>query len=621
MSTRTLPLGVVFALSLGASEIMGVPLVFADLRILATSDVHMHVTGWDALRDEVVAGKGMDVLANRIGAARKDAPGSCLLVDNGDALQGTPMGEVCSGWTNDQTHPWAAIVNALDYDAVGLGNHDFDFGIPFLETVVSQIKVPTLCASFASGGVDGVAATALLRRELTCSDGQDRPITIGVTSVLPPQTQVWNEASLTGKLSFHSGIDAARRSVARLRADGADVVLMLCHSGLTACPESEDTENFAADLARDIDGIDAMVMGHVHECFPHSDGPKDVHGVPAVMPGYGAQALGVMDLRLSWSHTGWAVADQSAALVKPQRQDTARPDITVLAAPAIQDTRAELDVPLGESAAGFHSYFDMLQSGMAGALVARAMIASLKARVADTELADLPMVASVAATALGGRIGPRNYVEVPAGTVRSRHVSMLTPFFDTVWGGVLTGAELRVWAERSAAFFASDVADKGYLVAPDAPSFNFDILHGLHTEIDPLRAPMFDLGGRFVNRDTQRVQALFHNGQPVMPDARFLVALTSYRAVGGGGFPGLGDSARVLRTTDCLKGALRHLIRTDPQAFAPAPSVWRLAPGRPIRVVIETSPNAQSHLEDIARFDPQVIGETADGFLQLDVAL
>lgn len=595
------------------------PRIFADLRIVATSDVHMNITGWDALRDQAIQGRGMDVLATLIAHARATAPGTCVLVDNGDVLQGTPIGDVCADIDGASPHPWPAILNALRYDVVGLGNHDFDYGIPFLERIVAQTRAPTLCASFEQGGVTGVVPTTLLRRDIQCSNGTTQTLAIGVTSVLPPQTAVWNDRYLSGSVAFHTGKVAARRAVSHLRAQGADIVLVLCHSGLTAT--GDDDENFAATLAHEVDGIDAMVLGHTHQHFPKAGGPTDLNGVPAVMPGFGADVLGQIDLRLGWTTAGWHVAHHSAQLHRPAAVTAADAAVTALAAPALAQTRAQLNRVLTCTDTDVHSYFGMLQTGPCDALVARAMTRALARHVAGTDLAAVPCLASVAPMALGGRAGPQNFVDIPAGPVRARHIAMLTPYPNGIWGALLSGAELWRWAERSAAFFGPGHDGSNRLVNSDAPSFNFDMLHGLETVIDPFHPAMFDPLGRRVDSTGHRVRALMRNGVAIDEDAQFLVAITSYRGAGGGNFPGLHDEQRVLRTPLDLRAALHDDVAQNGVPQDISGSVWRFETDPGQRVIIETSPNAATYINEIANFAPEVIGENAAGFLEVSVAI
>lgn len=593
---------------------------FADLRILATSDVHMHLTGWDALRNDIVAGRGLDGLARRIQAARQGAPGLCLLMDNGDFLQGTPVGAECAQAPQDTPHPWAAMVNALDYDAIGLGNHDFDFGIALLESVVAQTNAPTLCASFSMGGVAGVLPQTLLRRDVRGSDGRVRALTIGVTSVLPPHTLAWNQRFLAGKIAFDPGVIAAERAVSDLKQQGADIVVLLCHSGLTS-NGADTSENFAAQVAQSVKGIDALVMGHTHRLFPKPGNAQDVHGIVAVMPGYGAEALGVIDLRLGWDGHGWSVAKSTSSLHAARASDRPSARLTELAAPAIIATRRALDVELTQTETGFHSYFDMLRPGLAGTIVARSMMRCIADAVRGTPLAALPLLASVAPMAVGGQIGPTNFAEVAPGPVRARHVAVLSPFRDAIWGAVLPGRDLFAWVERASDYYAPKSDALAHLVDPNAPSFNFDMLYGLEAVIDPFAPRTSGPDGQPLGQPSPRVLGLSYQCKPIDPDQPFLVALTSYRAGGGGRYPGLDDDTQIVRTQADQMAALRSDVAQfglpDPD---PTPA-WRFACPKPRRVIIHTSPNAQAHLHDIASFDPKVVGTNATGFLELNVAI
>ena len=159
------------------------------------------------------------------------------------------------------------------------------------------------------------------------------------------------------------------------------------------------------------------------------------------------------------------------------------------------------------------------------------------------------------------------------------------------------------------------------MVNGDAPSFNFDMLHGLETVIDPFRPAMFDPTGRHIDSSGQRVQALTRHGVTIGANDQFLVAITSYRGAGGGNFPGLHNDHRILRTPLDMRTALDDDVVLGGLPPSTTGSVWRFAPALGQRVVIETSPQAAKHLDDIAGFDPQIIGENAGGFLELSVAM
>lgn len=587
----------------------------------------MHLTGWDALRGAPVDDKGMDRLATVIREEKENAASGWLLLDNGDALQGTPMGDVCVEHVD--THPWPAVLNALNYDAVGLGNHDFDFGLPFMDAVMAQVNCPVLCANASSAAATCMTAYTILERELTCSDGQVRMLRIGVTSVLPPQTGVWNRRCLDGAVRFEGGVQAARLAVQELRDAGADVVIVLCHSGLTDGIDATG-ENFAAAIASDISGVDAMILGHTHLRFPGPDhagfatadtDAGTLSGVPAVMPAYAAAELGVIDLGLV--HDGvWRVASHHVRRREINADTAADAIVTQITQPYLAATEARLDTPIGHTSEHVHSWFSMLNPSGAEKVVARALSTTIEETVAGTDLAGLPLLASVAPAALGGRAGPSNFVNIEPGPFRERHVAMLCPYPNTVWAAVLTGAEIWDWIDRSLVYFAEGDADDMALTNPDAPAFNFDMIYGLEAEVDPFAPPAFDVNGHRVHRDSTRVRRLSHQGRDVDPRERFVLAMTSYRGAGGGNFPGIGPHTRTVRTDVELRQALRTTITSNETSptHSNAPC-WRFSSKSETRRVIHTAPAAEDHLADIASFAPNVLGLDRNGFLQVEVTV
>ncbi len=580
----------------------------------------MHLTGWDARSDRVLLARGFNRLASVIQAARSQAEGVCLLLDNGDSLQGTPTADIAATGAVDGPHAWADCLNALNYDAIGLGNHDFDYGVERLQEMFGDVDAPVLCANL-SGAPDALAAPyTILSRKAACSDGKTRTLRIGVTSVLPPQTLIWNNRLLAGHVSFSNPVRAAAQAVSDLRNAGVDLVITLCHAG----PDPEATvsdENFGMALLRNVPGIDACIFGHVHLRFPdkikENSAELDaesgtVCGVPSVMPGFAAECLGQIDLNLVWTGVNWEVAAHGVALLPAQ---DAVPDTTVtqIAAPFIHATRSSMNTPVSQTGHGFHTYFSMLQSGSAEAILAETMQTAITETIAQSAFADLPVLAAVAPTAAGGYGGPTNFVHVTKGVIRERHISMLCLYQNDIWATVMRGAQLYAYAEHAAMFFGDPRADSGNLVNPDSPVFNFDALHGLETVIDPF--------GRDNQGRMRRITDLRYCGQSIDPDAQFVVAMTSYRAAGGGTFPGLGDKAQLIRTKISLSDRLRSHLEHHPPGHMPASSVWRFADHVDAQVVIETSPDAAKFFDEIDAFSPRAVSVNGAGFLEVEVTL
>ncbi|MEO0403159.1 MAG: 5'-nucleotidase C-terminal domain-containing protein, partial [Pseudomonadota bacterium] len=344
-----------------------------------------------------------------------------------------------------------------------------------------------------------------------------------------------------------------------------------------------------------------------------------LHGVPTVMPGYAAEALGVIDLDLAWSQHGWQVTRHASGLRHHPPTIAPHPELAELTAPAITATRAALDVGVGRTPTGFHNYFEMLGTGTSTALIGAAMCAVITKRAAGTPLSDLPVIASVSPMALGGRGGTSNYVDVPQGVITERHLSMMCPYPNAVWAAVLTGAQVRAWAERAAVFFSPIPTGLSALVNPNAPSFNFDALYGLNTVVDPFAPVAYAVDGRPIAETATRIIAQSYQGKPIDASDRFLVAMTSYRGAGGGAFPGVG--CETIRTEVEVKDALRQLIRNGgPNEASPEPA-WHFSTGHKAPVLIETSPRATQHLDEIAKFNPIVAGKNSAGFLQLEVSI
>ncbi|NLG70171.1 MAG: 2',3'-cyclic-nucleotide 2'-phosphodiesterase, partial [Firmicutes bacterium] len=282
----------------------------SELVIMATTDVHANVYPWDyyANRQADVGLALVDTLVQRI---RAEHPGA-LLLDNGDLIQGTPLGYYVARvqpLRPGQAHPVIDVLNRMGYDAATLGNHEFNYGLDFLERTLEGARYPVVLANVYRPGTREPYFTpyVLLEREL---DG--RPITVGVIGFTPPQILVWDRSNLEGRLEVGDIVDAARRLVPEMRAKGADIVVALTHSG--ASPQARWQpgallENAAYALAREVPGIDVIVAGHSHLAIPgdglpeHPDGIVD--GVAMVQPSYWGRALGVVTLELEPEGDGW----------------------------------------------------------------------------------------------------------------------------------------------------------------------------------------------------------------------------------------------------------------------------------------------------------------------------
>lgn len=589
--------------------------ITAALRILATTDVHMHLTGWDLMREVDVPDRGLARLATRIAEAREDASGAVIVVDNGDSLQGTPLADHLQKRETVLDHPWVAAMNAIRYDAIGLGNHDFDFGLDYLSALAAACDAPVVCSNI-SPSPKIIVQTIESELILPCSDGVSRALKVGIVSFTPPETKNWNKGKLADHIDFLSPEEMLGPLTAQLRANGCDLVLALAHSGFAESETSGQKEFFADKLAKS-GLLDAMIAGHAHHHFPtFSDAAANglIHGVPCVMPGYAADVLGQIDLSLTWDGH-WCVTDACATLL-PAQGATESETIVAAVRPALDETDQSLQSIVGSLGQPIHSYFALVQPDAASGLVAEAMVDV----VVEAYGEDVPVLAAVAPQTCGGLGGPQNYVDVGTGPITERDSARLCPYPNEICAVPMSGADLREWIERSLAIFPESKPG-GALHDKAAFAFNFETISELDVQCDTTLPRRYDLAGELVRPDIYRTSDLRLRGKGVRDSDRFLLAMSGFRAGGAGGFPGLDCPDAHLRTGVRVQDALRDLLKRHEDWRPRLMPRWRLAPPVGLDAIFETGPGAANYLDEIARFSPTVDNETSDGFLRIKLRL
>ncbi|WP_185020735.1 bifunctional 2',3'-cyclic-nucleotide 2'-phosphodiesterase/3'-nucleotidase [Histidinibacterium lentulum] len=572
------------------------------LRILATSDLHAQILAHDYYTDGPAPGTGLAAVAALIRRLRDEVPGT-LTVDNGDFLQGSALADAAAETAADAPNPVIAAMNETGYDAVALGNHDFNYGLPFLDRALAEASFPALAANLTLVEPSArIAPWIILERVLQLSDGRAVTLRVGFIGLLPPQTVDWDSDSLSGRATTSDIVDSARSEVPRLRAAGADIVVALCHSGIGDALHTPGMENAAIPLAA-IPGIDALILGHTHGVFPGpatTSGPEvdpavgRLHGKPAVMPGYGGSHLGCLDLLLCPAARGWRITEATArALPVGCREDTA---VAAAAAPAHDRARRHMRRPIGRTVGPIHTFFSLAAPCPALTLVADAQRDHVTRLAPD--LPDLPLLSVAASYRAGGWGGPRNYIDVQAGPLAFRTATELYPYPNSLVVLEISGADLADWLERAASHFrlVAPGARGAPLLHPGIPSYMFDVIDGVTAAFDLSRPARYAPTGELIDRTHSRIADLRHGDRPVDPAARFLVITNSYRHGGGGQVPAA--TRGVLRWTSAAatRDAVASYIADRPEVVPEARSCWRLAALEPATTVhFETGIGASSH--------------------------
>jgi 2',3'-cyclic-nucleotide 2'-phosphodiesterase/3'-nucleotidase len=545
--------------------------------VMGTTDLHGNVFNWDYFTDAEFDDKAhndiglakVSTLVNQVRAEKGRR--NTLLIDAGDTIQGTQLSYYYAKVdpitaVGGPVHPMAQAMNAMDYDAAALGNHEFNYGIPVLRKFEEQCRFPLLGANALDAKTLRPAFAPYSMHRLRTPFGRD--VKVAVLGLTNPGIAIWDKANVQGKMTFPGLEEQAAKWVPKLRSMGADVVIVSAHSGSSGTSSYGDQlpyiENAAALVAEQVPGIDAILVGHAHTEIPEYFVTNKETGEQVVLsePLKWGQRLTLFDFELVWEKGCWKV-EKVGAQVLNSNTVAEDPKIVRLLSDEHEKVVAYVNQVIGTNAAEMTSAEAPYKDVPIIDLINHIQADTVRQALAGTEHAALPVLSQAACFSRSARI--------PAGEVTIRDVAGLYVFENTLEARLMTGAQLKAYLEFSANYFTQtapgEPVDPAKLTnANGTPDYNYDVVSGLSYEIDIARPA----GSRVTN--------VRFEGQPLADGATFVFAVNNYRANGGGNFPHVAAAPLLWSNSDEIRNTMIAWVKAkgaiDPAEFAAVD--WKL---------------------------------------------
>ncbi|MER7476544.1 5'-nucleotidase C-terminal domain-containing protein [Streptomyces sp. NPDC126510] len=539
--------------------------------VLGTTDLHGNVFNWDYFTDKEFDDKdhndvGLAKVSTLVNRVREEkGRRNTLLIDAGDTIQGTQLSYYYAKVDpitaeGGPVHPMAQAMNAMEYDAAALGNHEFNYGIPVLRKFEQQCRFPLLGANALDAKTLRPAFAPYSMHRLRTPHGRD--VKVAVLGLTNPGIAIWDKANVQGKMTFPGLEEQAAKWVPKLRSMGADVVIVSAHSGSSGTSSYGDQlpyiENAAALVAEQVPGIDAILVGHAHTEIPEYFVANKKTGKKVVLsePLKWGQRLTLFDFELVFEKGCWKVEKVGAKVLNSNTVEE-DPKITKLLSDEHEKVVAYVNQVIGTNAAEMTSAEAPYKDVPIIDLINHIQADTVKRALAGTEHAALPVLSQAACFSRSARI--------PAGQVTIRDVAGLYVFENTLEARLMTGAQMKAYLEFSANYYVQTAADAPVdpaklTNANGTPDYNYDVVSGLSYEIDIAKPA----GSRVTN--------VRFEGQPLADDAQFVFAVNNYRANGGGNFPHVAAARVLWSNSEEIRNTMIAWVKAkgsiDPAVFA-----------------------------------------------------
>ncbi|WP_234494639.1 2',3'-cyclic-nucleotide 2'-phosphodiesterase [Vibrio maritimus] len=622
------------------------------LRIIETTDIHTNVMDYDYYKDKPSQKIGLTRAATLVKEARGEVINS-VLVDNGDLIQGSPMGDYMAskGIKPGEIHPVYKAMNQLDYDVGNIGNHEFNYGLEFLNTTIEGANFPYISANVfdKKTGEHYFKPYLIKTHTFKDTDGNMHDVKVGYIGFVPPQIMVWDKKNLEGKVFAEDIKETAEKLVPQMKKEGADIIVAIPHSGVSSDPYKAGAENSTYYLS-EVEGIDAIAFGHSHAVFPGKgfdniqgvDNEKGtINGVAAVMPGRWGSHVGVMDLVLEQDGDSWKVANAQTE-ARPifdavNKKSLAEADKGIVDAVKGDHsaTRDFVNQPIGKANDVMYSFLALVQDDPTVQIVNLAQKDYVETMIqGDPDLDGLPVLSAAAPFKAGGRKNdPANFTEVESGQLTFRNAADLYLYPNTLVALKVTGKEVKEWLECSAGQFkqvdANSDKPQALIDWDGFRTYNFDVMDGVEYQIDVTQPARYDGDCKLLNENSERIVGLTYQGKPIDMKQTFIIATNNYRAYSNK-FPGTGSDFIAFDSPDENRSIVANYIskvsKEKGEVTPSADNNWSFAPittDVALDVRFETSPSdkAAQFINDKGQYPMKKVATDDVGFAVYQIDL
>ena len=558
------------ALVLLACSCFSLTAAHVKLTVLATTDLHGNIYPVDYYLD-TPSNRGLAKIATLVRAERAANPNN-LLIDCGDTIQGTPLEYVYQTFVRTghlpvklafpsgpfEHDPMMMVMNALGYDAMVLGNHEFNYGLKNLDRARADARFPWLSANTEFASATGEPFPHYLLKTVA-------GVKVAVIGITTPGIPSWEQPENYDRYRFASTRSAVEKTLAEFRVlpgdRRPDLVLVAAHAGLgrnpktgARGPDENENENQVYDIATGVRGIDAIVFGHTHQEVAQ----LRLNGVLLTQPKNWGMSLAKLDFELeSKPGGGWSVVEKSSRLIPVTAQTALDEEMLRIAKPYHEMAERYLKTEVAHS----NSTLD-----------------AKLGRVVDTALIDAIQTVQLhyakAEVSFTSLFNPR--VTVAEGPVTVRQIASLYLYDNELYALEGNGKMVKDALENAARYFLScsgDTCSKGPLINSRIIGFNYDMASGVDYEIDLTRP------------EGQRVRNLKWKDKPLEPDQKLRLAVNNYRAGGSAGYAMFRNAKIVWRSSQDIRQLIIDYYSERGELPAKPIGNWRIAPADALRTL------------------------------------